>query len=89
MTTGQRGRHGQGRPVAELLEQAAEQRWDTSLLSVHARLHQPYVPPLPPVLPSRWTWTGDLDLDDNPPTLVRSYVRPVEPVQPEPNRTAC
>ena len=52
-----RHRADAGRTVAELLDQAAANGWDTSLLSVHARRHRPYVK-LP--LPSRWTWTGHL-----------------------------
>lgn len=51
------GRHRGGRPVAEVLEEATAEDWDTSLLSVHARRHRPYVR-VP--LPSRWTWTGHL-----------------------------
>lgn len=53
------GRHRGGRPLVELLEEAAAGDWDTSLLSVHARRHRPYVA-IPTPLPSRWTWTGDL-----------------------------
>lgn len=56
------GRHaatraGVERPVAELLDLANTHGWDTSLLSVHARRHRPYVK-IP--TPGRWTWTGNL-----------------------------
>jgi hypothetical protein len=56
------GRHLHGRPVGELLAIAAENNWDTSLLSVHASRHRPYAP-LPPTAPdraTRWIISGDL-----------------------------
>ncbi|MFJ8966034.1 hypothetical protein ACIRG5_42260 [Lentzea sp. NPDC102401] len=83
-----RGRHVEGRPVADLLDQAAAQDWDTSLLSVHARRHRPYAPipspaPVnrwePPALPIRWTWKGALDEDVVTADLARAYVPAVEP----------
>ncbi len=58
MTAATTGRHRGGRPLAELLDEAAAEDWDTSLLSVHARRHRPYV--AIPTFPSRWKWTGNL-----------------------------
>jgi hypothetical protein len=54
------GRHLNGTPVAELLDLADALDWDTSLLSVHARLHRRYVTVPTSAPPRRWRWAGNL-----------------------------